>query len=839
MKRLATVLIVLLVVVLIVFGALAVLVRRSFPQVAGQISLPGLHAPVEVLRDAWGVPQIYAEDAHDLFMAQGYVHAQDRFWQMDFWRHIGSGRLSEMFGDSQVETDSFIRTMGWPRLAEQELAAMDPETRAVLENYADGVNAYLDTHSGTQLSFEYALLGVLTPGYKPEPWTPIHSLTWTKAMAWNLGGNMDSEIRRAVLLPQLGPDRVAQLFPPYPSDHPVILPDFRLGSPSSQAQPSSATFADARAPLETVLARLQSLNALTGGGLSGLGSNDWVIGGARTQSGAPILADDMHLGIQMPAIWYENGLHCGTDTASCPYNVIGFSFAGLPGVVVGHNDRIAWGVTNVGPDVQDLYLERVNPANPNQVQFDGAWVDVEARQETIDVAGGDPVTITVRTTRHGPILSDVDEELGALADRASLDEGSPIAVSLRWTALEPSTIIEAALALNRAQSFDDFRKALALWDVPSQNFVYADIDGNIGYQTPGKIPVRKTGDGTLPMPGWTSETDWKGYIPFDDLPYAYNPTAGFVATANNAVVDSRYPYLLTTQFDLGYRAARIVELIEATAKHNAESVAAIHGDDFNAMGPILTPYLVSLDFDKSGESDDQAKKAADLESILATLDGWDGQNKADSSQAALFNAVWRHIILRTFGDDLPAGWLPADDAAFAVVTDLLANPADPFWDDLRTKPLETRDEILRLATQDAVDELTSRLGKDPAKWTWGALHGATFRNESLGESGIAPIEALFNRGPYPTSGGASIVNATGWSYEDGYDVQWLPSERMILDLSDWDAAQAIHTTGESGHTFHPHYIDMEPLWAAIEYAPLPWSRPEVEAQAADRLLLLP
>jgi penicillin amidase len=839
MKRLLTISVFLFLIALILAGGTALLIRRSFPQTSGEVNLPGLNAPVEVLRDASGIPHIYAQDEHDLFMAQGYVHAQDRFWQMDFWRHIGAGRLAEMFGESQVETDAFIRTMGWPRLAEEEWQSADEESRQVLQAYADGVNAYLETHNGSELSFEYVILGLMNSAYEPEPWLPVHSLTWVKAMAWDLGGNMESELRRAVLLPQLGAERLSDLTPSYPAASPVILPDFSLASAPPAAPSASAESLAARGALQRVVARVEALNRLTGGGLAGLGSNNWVVSGSRTTTGAPILANDTHLGIRMPSIWYENGLHCVEESTGCDFEVVGFVFPSLPGVVIGHNDRIAWGVTNNNPDVQDLYLERLNPENPDQYEVNGEWVDMDVREEIIQVAGGQPVTIQVRQTRHGPILSDADEELGGLAESASLSEGAPIAVSLRWTALAPSTISRTLFSLDRAQDFDEFRAALQDWNVPAQNFVYADVDGNIGYQLPGQVPIRRSGDGSFPQPGWTDEAEWTGFIPYDDLPYKLNPESGYIATANNATVGASYPYLLTTQPDLGYRAARIVQLLEGQETFSPGDMRQIHGDTFDPMAPVLTPYLLGLDFHKAGETEDERTRANELKSALVSLDGWDYHNDASSAPAAVFNTVWRHLILRAFGDDLPEGWLPEDDVAFAIVIDLLQRPGDPWWDDLRTPVLETRDEILRLAVADGVEELESRLGRNQAAWSWGRLHGATFRNETLGESGIPPIEALFNRGPYPTGGGASIVNATGWDYEDGYQVAWVPSERMVLDLSDWDAAKAIHTTGQSGHTFHPHYVDMAVRWAQVDYLPLPWTREAVEAQAVESLRLVP
>lgn len=839
MNRFVTILVIILLVVLIAVGGLALLIRQSFPQTSGEVNLPGLHAPVEVLRDGMGIPHIYAQDEHDLFMAQGYVHAQDRFWQMDFWRHIGAGRLSEMFGESQIETDAFIRTLGWARIADQEWEAADEETKSVLQAYADGVNAYLAEHQGGRLSLEYAILKLTNRTYTPEAWQPVHSLTWAKAMAWDLGGNMQAELERAVLLPQLGEERLADLYPSYPDENPVILPGFSLAASPPQGLASSADYTAAGDALRFVLARIEGLNRVTGGGLSGLGSNNWVVAGSRTSSGMPILADDMHLGIRMPSIWYENGLHCAPISETCRFNVVGFSFVTLPAVVVGHNDRIAWGVTNAGPDVQDLYLERINPDNPDQYEVDGEWESMDAREEVLLVAGGPPVTIRVRQTRHGPVLSDTDEELQALAEGAALAEGTPMAISLRWTALEPSTILRAALGVDRAQNFDEFRAALRDWDVPSQNFVYADVDGNIGYQMPGDVPIRRSGDGSFPVAGWTNRGEWTGTIPFEELPTAYNPPAGFIVTANNRAVDGTYPYLLTTMPDLGFRAARIVELLQAEETLTPEAMRQIHGDTFNAAGPRLVPVLLDLDFNRAGQTADEAAQATRLETVIAELATWDNHNDPGSRGAAIFNAIWRHVILRTFGDDLPEGWLPEDEVAFVVVENLLQRPGDPWWDDLRSPAMETRDEILRLATADAVDELEERLGPNMSGWTWGALHGATFRNETLGESGIGPIEALFNRGPYPTGGGASIVDATGWSYEEGYEVAWVPSQRMVFDLSDWERALAIHTTGQSGHAFHPHYIDMADPWAQIEYAALPWSRTVVESQTEEWLRLVP
>jgi penicillin amidase len=834
-RRLLIVLLSIFLVTCILFGSLAaVTVRGSFPKASGQVKTPGLDGPVDIYRDAFGVPQIYASTQHDLFFAQGYVHAQDRFWQMDFWRHIGSGRLSEMFGESQLETDQFLRTLGWARVVQQELASLDPQSLDILEAYAQGVNAYLSDHQGSQLSLEYAILKLLTPDYQPEAWQPLHSLTWAKAMAWNLGGNMDGEIERALLLKTLTPDQMAEIVPAYPSDHPYIVPDFHLSSQSSPAQ-SGISLADdptgqLEADLQRASSRLAALDALLGPSGAGIGSNNWVISGQLTNTGKPLLANDPHLGIQMPSIWYEVGLHCLPKNAECPLDVTGFSFASAPGVVIGHNDRIAWGFTNVGPDVQDLYIEKINPENPNQYEVNGQWADMDLVKETIQVAGADPVEITVRYTRHGPLITDTYGGLEEFSEKAGIDLPTPYAIALRWTALEISHTFPALWKMNIAQNWDDFRAAVSEFDVPSQNIVYADVDGNIGYQTPGKIPLRANGDGTLPVSGWTDEHEWKGYIPFEQMPFTFNPPQGYVVTANNAVVSSDYPYMISQEWDLGFRAQRIVELIEgAPGPIDIPFIQSIQGDDKNLIAEYLLPVLMQIPFNDSR-----------LEKARSIFTDWDYQQHMDSAPAALFNVFWKHLLAQTFQDDLTEDtWPEGGPRWYEVMRKLVEQPDSPWWNNQATPEVEKRDQIFTESFIAAVDEMEATQGKDPARWNWGDLHTATFRNQSLGESGVAPIEALFNRGPFPTAGGDATVNATGWNTLEGYFLDWLPSMRMIVDLGNLGNSLTIHTTGQSGHAYHPHYIDMADLWRTIQYHPMLWERSQVEAGAAEHLQLAP
>ena len=753
---------------------------KSFPQTEGTIQVEGLQDPVSIYRDKMGIPNIYASNQHDLFFAQGYVHAQDRFWQMDTWRHIGSGTLSEMFGKGQVETDTFLRTLGWKQVAELEYEQLDPQAKAILNSYTEGVNAYLHDHDKTTLSLEYAILGLLSPAYKVEPWTPVNSLTWGKAMAWDLRGNMGEEIERAVLLQTLTPEQVAELFPPYPADHPVIVNkigenQLKVEEPALSLSKGQTSLVDPDLRPSTfdfspVADQFALLDQALGPAGDGVGSNSWAVAGSHTSTGMPLLANDPHLSIQMPSIWYQVGLHCQPRNDECPIEVAGFSFAGVPGVVIGHNDRIAWGFTNVGPDVMDLYIEKVNPDNPNQYEVNGQWVDFETRQETIDVVGGDPVEITVRSTRHGPVISEAygplkdtgdpeDQEFEAFKDRAGIDLPASYVIALKWTALQPSTPFQAIWGFDHAQNWEQFREATRDFHVPAQNLLYADVDGNIAYQMPGDIPIRANGDGTLPVPGWTDDYEWIGYIPFEELPYTFNPEEGYIVTANNQVPPFDYPYLVTKDWDYGFRAQRIVDMIKnAPGKIDIGYIQSMQGDGFDANGPAYVPLLSGLRYEAPTQNE---AIAMDL------LSKWDYQDQADSAGAAVFNAFWRNLIKNTFNDELPERYQADGGSRWNEIMRHL-DADSTWWDDVSTKDfVETRDDIMKKSFEQGVTELEKLLGNDPTKWTWGEMHAATFRNSTLGESGVGLIESLFNRGPYPVGGGDAIVNANrlvgqGW-----------------------------------------------------------------------------
>ncbi len=802
---------------------------ESFPQIDGTLQIPGLDGPVDIYRDSYGVPRIYATTTHDLFFAQGYVHAQDRFWQMDFWRHQGAGRLSELLGKNLVDTDKFLRTLGWERVAREELALLDDESLSILDAYSEGVNAYLAEHGGTALALEYAFLPLLNSGYEPQPWTPLNTMTWAKAMAWDLRGNMGTEIDRALLLKDLTPEQVDFLYPPYPEDRPVIVNHPHITKESSALPGGENILMGAINPaLNEVYRQFTALDALSGAGVDEIGSNNWVISGELTDTGMPLLANDPHLAAQIPSIWYEIGLHCVEKTADCPIELTGFSFAGTPGVIIGHNDRIAWGFTNVGPDVMDLYIEKINPDNPNQYEYQGEWVDMEIITEEIQVAGGETIEHTVRLTRHGPIITE-DYGLETFAEDVGIEVPENYALAVRWTALEPSCVFCAIWQFNRAQNWEEFRQAASRFDVPAQNLIYADVEGNIGYQMPGNIPIRAEGhDGMLPVPGWTGEYEWQGYISFEELPFAFNPPEGYIATANNAVVGPEYPYSISRQWAYGQRAQAVVDLIEnAPGPISIEYIQKMQGDNRMLIAEDLLPILMQVPLED-----------ADLKAARQLLEGWDYQMNMDSAPAALFAAFWKHLLAETFNDDLPEFFWPDGSSRDMEVMRILAQQPDAaWWDDQATEEVEDRDAIFQRAFAAAYKELTKLQGKDPANWAWGELHTITFEHAVM--SNFPFIKNAFNRGPFPTSGGGSIINATGWSTLEGYQVDWLPSMRMIVDLSNLQNSFTMHTTGQSGHPYHPHYIDMADPWRLIQYHPMQWDRAAVEAAAEGHLQLTP
>ncbi|MFJ9414566.1 penicillin acylase family protein [Streptomyces sp. NPDC101227] len=884
--RLVAITVVLLLVAGIGFGAYwsVSTVRASFPETTGSLNLPGLTNPVTVARDGNGIPQIYADTDADLFRAQGFVQAQDRFWEMDVRRHMTSGRLSEMFGKSQVKSDEFLRTLGWHHVAQKEYdTKLSPETKKYLQAYSDGVNAYLKEHQGSALSLEYAALG-LENDYTPQKWTPVDSVAWLKAMAWDLRGNMQEEIDRSLMTSRFTPEQIAQLYPKYPyqRNKPIVEggsvdPATKKYQPkgAANAAPAGTATEGLQSQLSALSKTLDKVPALLGPNGNGIGSNSWVVSGEHTTTKKPLLANDPHLAPQMPSLWYQMGLHCRTTGPKCNYDVSGFTFSGMPGVVIGHNQNISWGMTNLGADVSDLYLEKISA---DGYLYDNKQRPFVTRKETINVAGGESHKITVRSTNNGPIVSDRDDELtnvgkDAPVGNAAPDRGDGYAVSLRWTALDPGKSMDAVFELDRAKDWGSFRKAAEHFEVPSQNLIYADTKGNIGYQAPGRIPVRGAGDGTYPAPGWESKYGWKGYIPQRALPYEYNPERGYIVTANQAVIDEdKYPYLLTKDWGYGARSQRINDLIQSKIKGGSpvstDDMQAFQKDNSSEIARLLTPYLTKIDI-----KDKYVRDAQQL------LEGWDFTQEPDSAAAAYFNAVWRNTLKLAFGNKMPkelrlegqclavhpanetgpdddlnklvreCGERAADSAQpdggdrwYEVVRKILDDPHNAWWktEDRPGHPGDkNRDQLLAEAMKDARYELTAKLGKNIDNWSWGRLHQLYLNNQTLGTDGPGFLQGLFNRGPWNVGGGEAAVDATGWNAAGGYKVTWVPSMRMVVNLADLDKSRWINLTGASGHAFNAHYYDQTDKWAKGELLPWVFSESAVKKSAKETLTLSP
>ncbi len=844
--------ILLLVILTIGVGALwfSNVTRAPLPQHEGTLTVQGLRSPVEVLRDSYGVPHIYATNSYDLFFAQGFTQAQDRWWQMAFSRAIGSGRIQELTGGnrSALGSDLFIRTIGWRRAAQLEYDTVyDEVTKGYLQAFADGVNAYIANRPAGNLALEYTVLGLTGVSIPVEPWTPVDSIVWGKVMMWDLSDKLeDFDFQK--LADNLTPEQYAEVMPAYPFDYmPTIVEAEDL--PEGVLSAGSADVAGARTPTLSPRAYQVAGSVPTDiqfafGQGEGLGSNNWVVSGSRTASGTPLLANDPHLGIQMPSIWYEIGLHCQPVSDECPYDVRGYAFVPTPGIITGHNQRIAWGVTNVGPDVMDLYRIEVNPENPLQYIYDGQIRDMTVHNEVIRVGGKDTTyTIQVRETHLGPIIND-----NGVGDDGQPAGFNPEPVALRWTALDATQLFTSIVKLNRASNFEEFREAVSYFAGPSQNFVYADVEGNIGYQTPGLMPIRPAvNSGVRVLDGSTSETAWLGYIPFELLPTVYNPERGWIHSANEAlVVPAYYDWLreqlipqygedinvvIGTNWDYGYRGSRIVEMLDAETSHTYETFKNIQTDNRVLIFEVFQPLYRDLVLEDGSRLD----AARDL------LVGWDMQADIDSAAAAIWGVAWREITNLTFDDSLAAQELPTvgvGTRAQWAITLLLQKPLSPWWDDVSTEGVtETLDDVLRIALERAVAFNTERFGQDMASWKWGELHQAVFRSNPLGQSGIEPIESIVNRSA-PASGSVGTVNAASWG-SDGYNMTSGASYRMIVDPANWDASLNINTTGQSGHPYSPHYANLIPLWTGLQYKPMLYTREAVEAAAVSRLTLQP
>lgn len=764
-----------------------------------QINLPAMSANATVEIDDLGVPHIFAESDEDAAMVLGYLHARQRLAQMDLQRRVASGRLAALVGTDGLEEDRFMRTVGLHRAAAASLANMEPDEPALkmLEAYSAGVNAYIAEVEPHHLPLEYKLLGVRNV----EPWTPLDSLTFAKFMAWDLSHSWD-DLFMADLQDALGPEIVANL---YPIDRPydVLMVD---QWPPEEAEEQETEEEDSAPPEEgdeahfaprtaLSLARQDILaQAAAAGQLHAptfeLGSNNWAVGGTKTAAGTTILSSDPHLGYQLPSLWYQ--AHMVTPEM----NVSGVTLVGVPFVVIGHTERIAWGLTNTQADVVDYFVERTNPENENEIWFEGAWRPVETVEEVIPVRGGRDETEMITVTSHGPVLTRRGRT-----------------VSMRWTGLDPSFELRAFYKLNHAQNYEAFLDGLRDFHVPAQNFAYADAGGNIAIWSAGKYPIRATGNGRVPVPAATGTYEWTGFIPFEELPHIFNPAEGYVFSANTRPVPPEYPYYLGWQWDPGYRGRRIEAILGENGTVDMTDMQTAQYDTVDTLAMEMVPILLEVydELQFGGQAEAQA---------IALLEAWDYRMSADASAPM----VWRHWIQTfremTWKDEFEASGAPMDHTwgfsgtnswqpTLEYFEQLVREEPQSSWFDnvTTTAVVETRDDIIAESFSQAVLRLQESYGGNPDQWRWGAHHHLHL--EHLLDA--APL----NRGGQEMAGGNGTINAQGWDEQVGGGPSW----RMIVQFDPLQAVGA-YPGGQSGHPLSPHYDDLIEAWRSGDLPPM-------------------
>ncbi|WP_051512645.1 penicillin acylase family protein [Skermanella stibiiresistens] len=760
--------------------------RSGQPTIDGTATLPGLEAPVEIARDANAVPHIFARGKADAYFALGYVHAQDRLWQMDLNRRIGSGRLSEVIGASGLRYDKLMRTLGFYRDAEAGIRALAPEVQAALTAYTAGVNASIENRSGP-LPIEFQILR-----YQPEPWRPADSLVWGKLMALQLSGNHRDELLRARLMRRFPADRIRDLYPDYPATAPVTLaglPDLDLGRLAAALPP----------PLGPSAA-----------------SNEWVVSGEMTGTGKPILANDPHLQLGAPILWYLARIEAPG------LSITGATVPGVPFHLLGRNDRISWGFTTTGGDTQDLFIERLDPSDPSRyLTPDGPEPFIE-RVETIKVKDAPDETLTVRATRHGPVLSDIEPDALGAAPQGHV-------VALAFTGLsDRDTTPEALYRLNRAPDWEGFKAALRLYQSPQQNIAYADIQGNIGLYTPGLVPIRRKGDGSVPVPGWTDEFGWTGAIPFDELPHAFNPPAQRIVNANNRVVPPDYPRFITNRWDDWYRASRIEQVLSETKRHDVDAAQALLMDSVTPVFAELRPEMRGI-----------VATTPEAETALDLLRDWDGTMDRDQPEPLIFEWWLRDLHRAVYADELGDLFGDVLSSSPRVLLHMLRGA--PRWCDDTITPdrTESCDDILTASFNRTVQELRQRHGDDPTDWRWGMEHRAPLAHQVL--SRVPVLGDLFDIG-IETDGGNQTVNRGGSAIRDAqapFSHVHGAGYRAVYDMSDPANSRFMIATGQSGDPLSSHYGDLVERWRNGDHFTIAGSLDEVTATGLGRLTLLP
>lgn len=748
---------ILIAIVLLISGTGLYLTKKSLPSIKGNLEIGILNNKVSVVRDEKGVPHINAKNLHDLYVAQGFITAQDRLFQMDLSRRQASGQLSEVIGDATVDRDSYFRTLGLRRAAEDSLNSYSKDAKDVLNWYADGVNEYIKYATEKhKLPVEFKILQ-----YKPTKWSAIDSLAIGKYMAFDLGGHWNEQAFRYYAMNKFPKEKALELFPADNDLDPYIIPK------TTSKVDVEKSFASAVIP--------PVWN----------GSNDWVVSGTKTKSGKPLLADDPHLGLATPSIWYE------THLKSKEMNVKGVIFAGVPGIIVGHNDHVAWGVTNVGPDVQDLYIEKRNPNKSDEFLYDGKWEKAKVVNETIKIKDKKSKILPVMITRHGPVISEFASEAG-----------KNTVFSLQWTALQPTRELEAVLKFDVAKDWDTFKEGLALFEAPAQNFVFAADDGTIAYRANGKIPIRKKGDGLMPVPGWTSDYGWKSYISYEDLPTLVNPKEGFISTANNKVVDDSYPYHISHSWAQPYRQMRIREVLGQNDKLTSKDMKKLQMDEMNLQAKEHTPKFIQS-IKKNEDKLTGVEKDA-----LKELEKWNFKDDKDEASPLIFQRWMTEINNALFNNQISTDMMDLFGDRKVVVDQLLRNSLSGkkvIWIDEKGGI----DQLLLDTYKRTIKNISKVDGDDVAKWSWGDHHQVAFKHPL---SSIKVLSYFFNaKDPIPVGGSSTTVKAAG--YDENGIVDHGAAWRTVVDFSDLSKSENIVGPGQSGNIGSKWYSDQMEDWA--------------------------
>lgn len=748
-------------------------IRKSFPRVSGTLQLAGLEQPVDVARDEFGVPHIRAANEHDLFFALGLVHAQDRLWQMDLIRRSGEGRLSELFGHATLPFDRMFRIVGIRRISEAIEKSLPQSTLERLQWYADGVNAVITMQKGAY-PLEFDLLG-----YQPELWTPLHTIIVGRMMAWELNISWWSDLTLGAISERVGLTKALDILPAYPPEVPPIVPE--------AVWRQSARLTSGYLKTSQQYLAFRGIESIAGG------SNAWVVNPSRSASKKVLLANDTHLRLTLPAQWYEVQLR------TPDINVRGMSVPGAPAVVAGRNDSIAWGLTNVMADDADFFVEKVDSADSSTYLYNDRWLPMTVLNEEIGVRGDSARAVTIRLTRHGPVVTDITTpiQLGRY----------PYVASMEWTGAGIDDQFDALWRIDRARNWKEFTQGVRAFAVPGQNFVYGDEAGNIGYWCGVKIPIRSMRHSILPLPGWDPGSDWKGYVPFEKLPHLFNPPEGFIATANNKIVDDTYPYDISDLWESPSRFLRLREVLSKKGEvFSVEDFERLQNDDFSFHAREIVPFILDAYPDSISASPDEKR-------ALEYLRNWHCRFAKEDIAAAVYQEFFVRLLENTFrdemGPELYHDFVLLTNIPVRVITKLLQEGSSEWFDDVTTPAIETRDDMIRKSLREGLQALHERLGDDPKSWRWGELHTVTLQHPF----GLRkPLDVVFNIGPFPFPGGTTTLVSGEYDFNQPFAVTVGPSYRAIYDMANPGEVRSVLPSGESGQALHPHYRDQTELW---------------------------